>query len=160
MNFRIGNGVDIHQLVENSPFILGGVKIKSDFGIKGHSDGDIVIHSIVDSLLGALALGDIGTFYPSNKKWQNCNSEFFLKDTLKKIQKQKYKISNIDVTIILQSPKINLYISEIKNNLSSLLKINIDQISIKATTSDYLGFIGKKEGIAALSTVLIYKDFK
>jgi len=160
MSFRIGHGFDVHPLKKNCSFILGGIKIKSDFGISGHSDGDILIHSIVDALLGALALGDIGALFPSNKTWKNCNSKFFLKETLKKINSKGYHIINIDTTIILQSPKINQYILQIQKSIATELNMNTNQISIKATTTDYLGFIGKKKGVAAFATVLLEKDEK
>jgi len=160
MQFKIGNGIDVHQLKENVPFIIGGIKIESKVGIDGHSDGDILLHAIVDALLGALAIGDIGTFYPSNSKWKNCNSKIFLIDTLEKLKKENFFISNIDTTIILQKPKINKFIPQIKQNLEQLMSLASNQISIKATTTDYLGFIGKSEGIAAMATVLIYKDSK
>ena len=158
MQFKIGNGIDIHQLKENIPFIIGGIKIESEFGIDGHSDGDILLHAIVDALLGALAIGDIGTFYPSNDKWKNSNSKFFLIETLEKLKKENFYISNIDSTIILQKPKINQYIPLIKQNLQQLMSLEANQISVKATTSDSLGFIGQSEGIAAMATVLICKD--
>ena len=160
MNIKIGQGVDIHQLVPNIPFILGGIKIDAKVGISGHSDGDVLIHAIVDALLGALSLGDIGSFFPSTAKWKDCSSDFFVSEVLQKINNSGYKIINIDSTIILQDPKLNDYISAIKNNLSKLININSDQISIKATTSDYLGFIGQGEGIVALVSVLIFKDEK
>tara|TARA_Y100000590_G_C15651808_1_gene989058 strand:- start:496 stop:978 length:483 start_codon:yes stop_codon:yes gene_type:complete len=160
MQFKIGNGIDVHQLKENIPFIIGGIKIESKVGIDGHSDGDILLHVIVDALLGALAIGDIGTFYPSNSKWENCNSKIFLIDTLEKLKKENFYISNIDTTIILQKPKIIKFIPQIKQNLEQLMNLKNNQISVKATTTDYLGFIGKSEGIAAMATVLICKDSK
>ena len=158
MSFRIGHGFDVHPLKKNCSFVLGGINIESEVGISGHSDGDILIHSIVDALLGALALGDIGTLFPSNKTWENCNSKIFLKKTLKKIKSKGYHIINIDTTIILQSPKINQYVSQIQKSIAAELNININQISIKATTTDRLGFIGKKKGVAAFATVLLERD--
>ena len=158
MDIRLGHGIDVHPLKKNCSFILGGVNIESDTGISGHSDGDILIHAIVDALLGALSLGDIGTLFPSNKKWENCNSVFFLKETLKKVNNNGYHIINIDTTIILQSPKINSYISEIQKSLAIILNMNADRISIKATTTDFLGFIGEKKGVAAFATALLKKD--
>ena len=160
MNIRVGHGFDVHQLEKNIPFILGGIKIDSDIGIKGHSDGDVLIHSIVDALLGSLGLGDIGSYFPSVPKWEKCSSEIFLQKTLMKMTTNNYKIINIDSTIILQRPRINNYISEIKNNLSKIINIKVDQISVKATTTDYLGFIGEEKGIGAIASVLILKDKK
>ena len=159
MNIRIGHGIDIHRLDNNIPLILGGVKVPSSFGIRGHSDGDILIHAVVDALLGSLGLGDIGTYFPSdNVKWKNCKSEVFLKDALEKIKDSKYQISNIDTNIILQTPYLNSHINLIKKNLGLLMSLKTNQISIKATTSDRLGFIGQKKGIVATATVLIYRD--
>jgi len=157
---RLGHGIDVHQLKKNCPFILGGINIESQIGISGHSDGDILIHAIVDALLGALALGDIGTLFPSNKKWKNCSSKVFLNETLKKINNKGYHIINIDSTIILQSPKINQYIAYIQKSIAAELNIDVNQVSIKATTTDYLGFVGKKQGIAAIATALLLKDEK
>jgi len=159
MDVRIGHGVDIHQFEDNIPFILGGIPIKASFGIKGHSDGDVLIHSLVDALLGSLSLGDIGTYFPSNdSKWKNCSSDLFLKTVLKKILNLNYQISNIDITIILQEPHLSSYIDLIKKNLANLMILNKNQISIKATTADYLGFVGKKRGVAATASVLIYRN--
>jgi len=156
MNIRIGHGIDIHQFEENIPFILGGIPISCAFGIKGHSDGDVLIHALVDALLGALGLGDIGTYFSSDeKKWKNCSSEIFLKDVLKKVDNLNYKIENLDVTIILQEPHIKSYRDKIKMNLASVMQLKNEQISIKATTTDYLGFIGEKRGIVATACVLI-----
>ncbi len=159
MNMRIGHGIDIHQFENNIPFIIGGISIDCSFGIKGHSDGDVLIHALVDALLGALSLGDIGTYFPStDKRWKDCNSKIFLIEILKKISNANYKIENIDITIILQKPSIQSYIEKIKCNLSTIMSIDINQISIKATTSDYLGFIGKQQGVAATACVLISRD--
>ena len=159
MNIRVGHGIDVHKLENKHPLILGGIKIKSKKGIKAHSDGDIIIHAIIDALLGALSLGDIGTHFPSNDaKWKNCDSSIFLKEILKKVTNLKFEISNIDVNLILQKPSINPFIDLIKNNLSKLLQLNQHQISIKATTTDYLGFLGNEEGIAVTATVLVYQE--
>ena len=159
MNIRIGHGIDIHQFEKNIPFILGGIPIHYSFGIKGHSDGDVLIHALVDALLGAVSLGDIGTYFPSNsKEWENCNSEIFLKEVLKKVASLNYKIENIDMTIILQEPHIKAYIDKIKINLSNLMQLKNNQISIKATTADYLGFVGEKKGIVATACVLISRN--
>ena len=159
MKLRIGHGVDVHKLSPEIPLILGGVNIPSPLGSLGHSDGDVVIHSLVDAILGALALGDIGTYFPSNnKKFKNINSKFFLDFALKKINEKKYSINNIDINIILESPKINQYIDTIKNNLSKILSIEQSDISIKATTTDELGFVGNKKGIMSTATILIKKN--
>ena len=159
MNYRIGQGLDFHKLVKEETFVIGGVTIPNDKGILGHSDGDLVIHSIVDALLGALAMGDIGSYFPSNdKKWKDIDSRYFLKHVMGIVNKKKYTISNLDCTIILQKPHINQFIDKIRLNLSNLLDISIDNISIKATTTDKLGFIGKGEGVGCIAICLLYKD--
>ena len=156
MNIRVGHGVDIHQLKDNIPLVLAGINIKSNFGIVGHSDGDVVIHAVVDSILGALSKGDIGTFFPSSdNRWKNANSSIFLDHIVNLMEKENYKISNIDINIILEKPFLNNYILSMRKNLSSIMNIDYDFISIKATTSDKLGFVGNKEGIMATSTVLL-----
>ena len=156
MNINVGHGVDIHQLIDNIPLKLAGINIKSIFGIVGHSDGDVVIHAVVDSILGALSKGDIGTFFPSSDdRWKNANSSIFLDYTVNLMEKENYKISNIDINIILEKPFLNNYILSMRKNLSSIMNIDYDFISIKATTSDKLGFVGNKEGIMATSTVLL-----
>ena len=156
MNIRVGHGVDIHQLKDNIPLVLAGINIKSNFGIAGHSDGDVVIHAVVDSILGALSKGDIGTFFPSSdNRWKNANSSIFLDHIVNLMEKENYKISNIDINIILEKPFLNDYILSMRKNLSSIMNIHYDFISIKATTSDKLGFIGNKEGIMATSTILL-----
>ena len=156
MNIRVGHGIDIHQLKDNIPLILAGINIKSNFGIVGHSDGDVVIHAVVDSILGALSKGDIGTFFPSSdNRWKNANSSIFLDHIVNLMEKENYKISNIDINIILEKPFLNNYILSMRKNLSSIMNIDYDFISIKATTSDKLGFVGNKEGIMATSTVLL-----
>ena len=159
MNIRIGHGIDIHQLKRNIPLVLAGIEIESDVGIHGHSDGDIIIHALVDALLGALSKGDIGTFFPSDdKKWENSNSTIFLHHALDLVNKENYKISNVDINIILEKPFINKYITSMRKNLSTLMNTNLDCISIKATTSDKLGFIGKQQGAMSTATVLLIKN--
>ena len=158
MKLRIGNGVDVHSLQLGEDLIIGGVKIDSQYGITGHSDGDLIIHALVDSILGALSLGDIGTYFPSKDiKWKDCQSDFFLKYVIKKLNNLNFIICNIDSTIILERPQLNPHINIIRKNLSKLMNIHINQISLKATTTDKLGFIGKKEGIAAMTSVLVKK---
>jgi len=158
MDFRIGHGVDVHKLKKNIPLILGGVTIKSSYGIEGHSDGDLLIHSIVDAILGSVSLGDIGTYFSSNnQKWKDCTSEIFLQHAIKKLNKHNFIICNIDCTIILESPKLNPYIQDIRQHLSKLINIPVDCISVKATTTDKLGYIGQKEGIVAMASILVKK---
>ena len=159
MNLRIGNGIDIHKLSSGENLVLGGIKIESPVGIIAHSDGDILIHALVDSILGGLSLGDIGTYFPSDDlELEDANSTTFLNFSLKKMEKMGYRILNTDLTIILQSPSVKKYNHEIRYNLSKILNIDLDQISLKATTTDKLGFIGQKEGIGVLATTLLICD--
>ena len=159
MKLRIGNGIDIHKLSPGESLLLGGIKIQSSVSIVAHSDGDILIHALVDSILGALSLGDIGTYFPSDDlNFKNIDSSTFLNFSLQEMKKLKYKILNTDLTIILQSPSIKEYNNEIRKNLSTMLDINLSQVSLKATTTDHLGFIGQKEGIGVLATTLLICD--
>ena len=156
MNYRVGNGLDVHMLKRGIPLIIGGIHIKSAYGSLGHSDGDVLLHSIVDALLGASALGDIGTFFPSNnQKWKNCQSKIFLDSVITKLNELGFVICNVDSTIILQTPCLNSHINIIRKNLSKLMKIDIDDISVKATTTDHLGFIGQKKGVVAMTSILV-----
>ena len=159
MNFRVGNGIDVHQLIKNKELILGGIHIPSEIGIDGHSDGDALLHALTDSILGALALGDIGDYFPSNNSnWENADSKIFLDFSLNEMRKKKYYISNLDITIILQKPAISKYKNKIRNHLSNYLSINVSQISIKATTTDKLGFIGSSKGICVISNILLISN--
>ncbi len=159
MDIRIGNGIDVHKLIQGEKFILGGIQINSNNGILAHSDGDIVLHALIDSILGALSLGDIGTFFPSdNQKFKNISSQLLLDKVIDKMNSLNYNIINTDITIILQKPSLANYKDKIKKNLSNILKIDINKISIKATTTDYLGFLGKQEGIAVLVTTLLNQN--
>ena len=157
-DLRIGQGYDVHQLIDGRPLIICGVKIPHSKGLLGHSDGDVGYHAICDAILGALALGDLGTYFPSsNSKWDGANSEIFLEEILVLMNNKNYSINNIDCTIILQSPHINQYIEQMKKNISDICHININQISVKATTTDNLGSIGREEGIGSSSVVLLKK---
>ena len=156
MKIRIGHGLDIHQLIPGRPLTLGGVNIKSKLGILGHSDGDVVIHALVDAILGSLALGDIGTYFPSqDKQWKDIESKKFLYPILELVKKHNYSICNIDINIILESPKLNHDIPKIKSNLSKLLGMKNNNISVKAKTADKIGPIGLSKAIASTATVLI-----
>ena len=158
MKIRIGQGVDAHQLMIDAPLIIGGVSIPFQKGSKGYSDGDVLYHAIVDAILGALALGDIDQHFPSNdKSYKNIDSSQFLTYTHSLIREKNYEVSNIDATIILQEPQLSIYIAEMKKNISQTLAIPAEAISIKATTTDHLGFIGSGEGIAATAVALLTK---
>ncbi len=155
---KTGIGYDVHQLKEGESLIIGGVMIESSMGSVGHSDGDGLIHAICDSLLGASGLGDIGVFFPSdNKKWENAQSHLFLTEVNKMVLEAGYYISNIDCTIVLQKPELNSYKANIKKNISKILSLNENDISIKATTTDHLGYIGKSEGWAVIAISTIYR---
>ena len=160
MLYRIGQGYDVHQLKSGLPLIIGGENIAHSKGVLAHSDGDVLIHAIIDSLLGACNLGDLGMHFPATNDWRNASGLVMLEFINKLIVKKfpKFKILNIDSTIILEMPKISHYINEMKLNISSTLNMNIDAISIKATTTDKLGPIGLEQGIAAKSICLIQLD--
>ena len=154
---KTGIGYDVHKLKEGMPLIIGGVMIESSLGSVGHSDGDGLIHAICDSLLGASGIGDIGTFFPSdNKKWENAESRLFLIEVNKMVLQAGYYISNIDCTIVLQKPKLSSYILDIKKNIAHILNVNQNNISIKATTTDHLGYIGESKGWSVIAISTIY----
>lgn len=153
---RIGMGYDVHRLVEERNLIIGGVNIPYEKGLLGHSDADVLIHAIMDSLLGAAALGDIGKHFPdSDGKYKDISSVQLLKEVKKLLEHKGYEILNIDATIIAQSPKMAPHIESMRENIASALKVSVDMINIKATTEEGLGFTGKGEGIAAQSISLI-----
>ena len=155
---KIGYGYDVHQLTPQVDLWLGGIKIPHTHGAIGHSDADVLIHVICDALLGAANLGDIGFhFSDKDRKYKDIDSKILLKEVLKLIDEKNFKIGNIDTTICLQEPKIGPYIEDIKASLSKVTSLETDDISIKATTTETLGFVGKREGIAAHAVVLIYK---
>lgn len=158
MTIRIGFGYDVHAFAQGRPLILGGVTIPFERGLTGHSDADTVIHAIVDALLGAAALGDIGQHFPSNDaRWKNQPSSVFLDYTCDLLRQQKYTISNIDVTIVAEQPRIAPHIPAMRTNLAERLHLTREQVSVKATTTDGLGFTGRQEGIACYAVALIEK---
>jgi 2-C-methyl-D-erythritol 2,4-cyclodiphosphate synthase len=156
--FRVGHGYDVHALVKDRPLILAGLRIEHPKGLMGHSDADVLIHALCDALLGAAALGDLGSHFPDNDPaYKNINSRNLLRETRKMVLQAGYRVVNIDTTLVMQQPKIQPYISEMRKNLSHDLQIDFNQISVKATTTEGLGFAGKEEGIAAHAVVLIEK---
>lgn len=158
MNFRIGSGVDFHQLVTGRELWIGGIKIPHAKGALGHSDADVLLHAICDALLGAACLGDIGIHFPDTAmEFKNIDSKILLKKSFNLITGAGYKIVNIDSTVCLEQPKIKPYISQMQKEISAILSITLNDISIKATTTEQLGFIGRQEGVAAYATVLIKK---
>ncbi len=157
-NIRVGYGYDVHAMKEGHPFWLGGIQIEHTHGSYGHSDADVLIHVICDALLGAANMRDIGYhFSDQDPKFKGIDSKILLKDVLKLLRDSDYAVGNIDCTICLQRPKINPHIPEMKKVLAEVMMIEEHDISIKATTTEKLGFVGKEEGIAAHATVLIYK---
>jgi 2-C-methyl-D-erythritol 2,4-cyclodiphosphate synthase len=156
--YRIGQGYDVHQLAEGETLWLGGILIPHKKGTVAHSDGDVLIHAVCDALLGSLSLGDIGQLFPdTSEKFKNIDSKILLSETNRLIDQEGYQIVNIDSTISAQEPRLKPYIPEMKNTLARVLKIHTNQISIKATTTEKLGFEGREEGISALAAVLIMK---
>lgn len=153
---RIGTGFDVHAFCAGDHLILGGVRIAFKQSLAAHSDGDVLIHAIVDALLGALALGDIGQhFPPTDDKWKNCDSSVFLIHTIQLIQQHGYSINNIDNTIICEQPKMQAHILTMRENLAKIMQLQLNQVSIKATTTEKLGFCGRAEGIAVQSVCLL-----
>ena len=156
---RIGQGVDAHQLVAGTPLIIGGVSIPFSNGSKGHSDGDVLYHAIVDAILGALALGDIGQHFQSDdERWRDAPSRKFLEHAKHLMQEKGYTAVNIDATVILHTPELRSYISEMRENIARFLSISIDAVSVKATTTDHLGFTGSGRGIAATAMALLAEN--
>ncbi len=156
MNIRIGHGYDVHRLVENRKLIIGGVEIPHTLGLLGHSDADVLLHAVCDSLLGAAALGDIGKHFPDNDmRYKGIDSMILLRHTGELILKNGYNISNIDCTVIAQKPKIAPYIEAMRKNIADTLNIPVGCVSVKATTEEKLGFTGREEGISAHSVCLI-----
>ncbi len=156
--FRIGYGFDVHRLVEGREFWLGGVKIDHPVGCLGHSDADVLIHAICDAILGALALGDIGRHYPdTSQQWKGVDSKLLLHDVCLKMSGMGYRVGNADATICLQKPKIMPYVDRMRAVLASIMEVEISDISIKATTNEGMGFVGREEGITAHAVVLLIK---
>ena len=159
-HFRIGNGYDIHKLVEGRNLIIGGVQLHhpANLGLDGHSDADVLSHSIMDALLGALSLGDIGKYFPpSDENWKNADSLFLLSKVIELIRKEGWEVNNIDSVIVAERPKIMPQVESMKKNISEILQINMNLISIKATTNEKLGPEGREEGISCHSVVLLEK---
>ena len=156
MSFRVGFGFDVHQLKDGLDFWLGGIKIPHTKGALGHSDADVLIHSICDSLLGAANLDDIGKHFPdTDPKYKGVDSKHLLKEVMILIREKGYELGNLDSTICLQKPKIGSYIPQMRKALSDCMEVDLDLVSIKATTTETLGFVGREEGVSAYATVLI-----
>ncbi|MGC6366998.1 MAG: 2-C-methyl-D-erythritol 2,4-cyclodiphosphate synthase [Candidatus Marinamargulisbacteria bacterium] len=157
--FRIGTGYDVHALVENRPLIMGGVTINHSKGLLGHSDADVLAHAISDAFLGALALGSIGDLFPdTDPKYKDADSILLLKEVYEVIKNKGYKLSNLDAVIIAQMPKFKPHILAIRESLAAALECDVNDIGVKATTTEWLGFEGREEGIAVQASVLIIKQ--
>lgn len=156
---RIGHGYDVHKLVEGRDLIIGGVKIPYEKGLLGHSDADVLLHAVSDSLLGAAAMGDIGGMFPDNDpQFLGADSLVLLRSVFQRLRDNGYKVVNVDATVIAQKPKMKAYIPDMRMNIAAALSTDIDNISVKATTEEELGFTGRGEGISAHSVCLIEKE--
>ncbi|MDI3318870.1 2-C-methyl-D-erythritol 2,4-cyclodiphosphate synthase [Pinibacter soli] len=158
MSYRIGFGIDFHQLVEGRDLWIGGIKIPHTKGALGHSDADVLLHAICDAMLGALSLGDIGIHFPNtDEKYKNIDSKILLQETFKLISDKGYEIVNIDSSLCLEAPKIKKYSGEMRETIARILNLSIDDVSIKATTTETMGFVGREEGLVAYANVLLKK---
>ncbi|WP_207495677.1 2-C-methyl-D-erythritol 2,4-cyclodiphosphate synthase [Aridibaculum aurantiacum] len=156
--FRIGSGIDFHQLVEGRELWLGGINIPHHKGALGHSDADVLLHAICDALLGALCLGDIGVHFPdTSAEFKNIDSKILLKRTYDLITSEGYKVVNIDTTLTLEAPKIKPYVSQMQQAIASILQLGERDVSIKATTTEKMGFVGREEGVVAYATALLQR---
>lgn len=153
---RIGTGYDVHELVEGRRLVLGGIEIPFEKGLLGHSDADVLIHAIMDSILGALALGDIGLLFPdTDMKYKDIDSKILLKRVIEVMKENNFQIGNVDVVVMAQRPKLRPYIDEMRSVISKILSTDVKNVSIKATTTEKLGFVGREEGIAAHAVVIL-----
>ncbi|MBR3386627.1 MAG: 2-C-methyl-D-erythritol 2,4-cyclodiphosphate synthase [Bacteroidales bacterium] len=159
MELRIGNGYDVHALAQGLPMWLGGVRIPSDTGFVAHSDGDVAIHALCDALLGALALGDIGHLFPdTSDEWKGIDSKILLGKVVAILQERGFRVGNVDVTIALQRPKLAPHIVSMRETLAPILGVSVDAVSVKATTTERLGFVGRGEGCEVWASAIVIKD--
>lgn len=158
MDIRIGNGYDVHKLVEGRDLILGGVKIEHEKGLLGHSDADVLIHAIMDAILGAMAKEDIGYHFPdTSDDYLDIDSRVLLRRVYAMVKEEGYSISNIDATVIMQRPKLRPYIDQMRANIAKDLELSIDRVSVKATTTENLGFEGREEGVSCIANTILLK---
>lgn len=154
---RIGFGYDVHQLAEKRRLIVCGVDIPHEKGLLGHSDADVAVHALIDALLGAACMGDIGTLFPDNDDtYKDIDSRRLLRETMRRLNEGGFSIGNVDITVVAQAPKMKPHIPEMRENLAQDLGCSLNQVSVKATTTEHLGFTGRKEGIAAYAVAMIY----
>jgi len=159
MNLRIGFGIDFHQLTEGRELWLGGIKVPHSKGALGHSDADVLLHAICDAMLGAACLGDIGVHFPdTDNSFKNIDSKILLQKSFELIKKEGYSIVNIDSSLCLQEPKIKKYIAEMQAAIAAILSLSVNDVSIKATTTEKMGFVGREEGLVAYATILLQKS--
>lgn len=159
MELRIGNGYDVHALAQGLPMWLGGVRIPSDTGFVAHSDGDVAIHALCDALLGALALGDIGHLFPdTSDEWKGIDSKILLGKVVAILRERGFRVGNVDVTIALQRPKLAPHIVSMRETLAPILGVSVDAVSVKATTTERLGFVGRGEGCEVWASAIVIKD--
>jgi 2-C-methyl-D-erythritol 2,4-cyclodiphosphate synthase len=159
MEIRVGFGYDVHQWADNRPLILGGVTIPHHQGLMGHSDADVLLHAITDALLGSLALGDIGTHFPdTDPQYNGADSGLLLQKAYELIRSKRYFLVNLDATVIMERPKLLEHIPSIRHRISEILDVDITRVSIKATTSEKMGFVGRGEGAASMATVLVQQE--
>jgi len=159
MSFRIGFGIDFHQMVEERDLWIGGVKIPHHKGAKGHSDADVLLHAICDARLGALSLGDIGVHFPdTDAAYKNIDSKILLQRTFELVAAKGYKVVNVDSSLCLEAPKIKPYVNSMQETIASILQVDVSDVSVKATTTEKMGFVGREEGLVAYATVLLEKQ--
>jgi 2-C-methyl-D-erythritol 2,4-cyclodiphosphate synthase len=159
MSYRIGSGIDFHQLVPGRDLWIGGVKIPHTKGALGHSDADVLLHAVCDAMLGALSLGDIGVHFPdTDVSYKNIDSKILLAKSFELIKSKGYKVVNVDTTLCLQEPKIKPYVAAMQQVMASILQVTIDDVSVKATTTENMGFVGREEGLMAYATILLCKE--
>ncbi|MBR0109504.1 MAG: 2-C-methyl-D-erythritol 2,4-cyclodiphosphate synthase [Bacteroidales bacterium] len=159
MEYRIGQGYDVHQIREGLPMFLGGVRIPSDRGFVAHSDGDVAIHALCDALLGALALGDIGHLFPdTSDEWKGIDSKILLAKVMELVSERGWQVGNVDITIALQAPKLAPFVEQMRSVLAEILGVSADRVSVKATTTEHLGFVGRGEGCEVWAIAMICRS--
>ena len=156
MMFRIGYGCDVHEFDENRPLIIGGIEIEHTKGLKGHSDADVLLHAITDAILGAASLGDIGKLFPdTDQTFKDADSKILLKEAYQQVLKKGYQLGNVDATIIAEKPKFRPHIDNMRDKIATIFEVSIEDVNVKATTNEKLGFLGREEGIQAQAVVLL-----
>ncbi|GGI39763.1 2-C-methyl-D-erythritol 2,4-cyclodiphosphate synthase [Mammaliicoccus stepanovicii] len=154
--FRVGYGYDVHEFDANRPLIIGGIEIEHKYGLKGHSDADVLLHAITDAILGAASLGDIGKLFPdTDMAFKNADSKILLAEAYKQVLKKGYQLGNVDATIIAEKPKFRPHVDNMRETIASIFEVSIEDVNVKATTNEKLGFLGREEGIQAQAVVLL-----